>query len=106
MKNFKLGIFILLSTLLFGFRPIKGTIDSETDDWHCMKNRNTYQLIINTRKPFSLPSDLCELINKNRHSNKIVFKQIDNHIQLKIYPFSKVKKLKGTSIKEINYPNN
>lgn len=77
-----------------------------TDDqkWFCEELRNTYQFeVLNSRKPFSVPSNICEIISSNRKKNELVTLQLDENISLKIFPENLIEDKKSVDISQIVY---
>ena len=108
MKNLKSGFYILISFTLFSFTAVDRTGNGaeSKNSWSCFEQQNTYQLVINTRKQIAIPSNLCTIIERNRHDTKVVLKKLSDQIQIKIYPLSELKQLKATTIQEITYSQN
>lgn len=94
----------MLSAIFIISASFKNTNQNDDQKWFCEEMRNTYQFeVVNSRKPFSVPSDICEIISSKRKKSELVIVQLDTNISLKIFPENQIENKKSEEISQIVY---
>lgn len=97
------GLFILFSFFYISSSFQKSKNPNQVG-WFCEDAKYTYQFEVhNSRKPFSVPADICETINSSRKKSEITLIQFDENIILKIFPEDEINKGNLTEIPQIVY---
>lgn len=70
------------------------TSSSNSKTLLCEKVKNTYQVVVeNYRTKVAVPSDVCEIVEKERRQDVVTYYKFSDAITLKIYPVSQLPSL-------------